>query len=38
MNEYQLMEKEFLQSIEMEKLNQEEALINEHIFGPVAEC
>ena len=38
MNEYQLMEKEFLQQFELEKLMQEESLINEHIFGPVAEC
>jgi hypothetical protein len=38
MTDFLIMEKEFLQSIELEKLMQEENLINEHIFGPVVEC
>jgi hypothetical protein len=32
------MEKDFLNSLELEKLLAEEDLINQHIFGPVAEC
>lgn len=38
MTDFSKMEIDFLQSLELQSLIEQESLINEHIFGPVAEC
>ena len=38
MTDFSKLEIELLQSLELQSLMEQESLINEHIFGPVAEC